>query len=266
MRDTRVSLVQMRSVVGRIDENLEKILDRVNDLSGKTDIICFPEASLTGYTSEEPRQHSVRSDDPRIKRISEEAVRSKATIIFGFLEDAGDKFFITQAVAGPEGNIDLYRKTHLGRNERNSFSAGDVISAFYTPAAKIGIQICWESHFPGISCKLRKEGAEIFLISYASPLGGERRRDIWMKHLPARAADNCVFVAAVNAIGDNGKNVNMGGGSIAFDPKGRVIDEYFGNDEHVLTVDMPSKHKDALGSDDNMGSIDYFRYRREDLY
>ncbi len=265
MKDIRLSLVQMGSVVGDTDGNLQRMIQKINELSG-SDIICFPEACLTGYTSDDPGPHSISSDDERIKILCKNAKISDITIIFGFIERDGEDLFITHAVADGTGKIGFYRKTHLGRGERSAFRPGDVISAFDSPLSRIGIQLCWESHFPDITCKLRKEGAEIVLISYASPLGGDRRRDIWMRHLPARAADNCVFVGAVNGVGDNGKGVRLGGGCIAIDPKGKVIGEYFGDDEHVLTVDLLSKHKDALGTDDNMGSIDYFMYRRDDLY
>jgi predicted amidohydrolase len=113
---------------------------------------------------------------------------------------------------------------------------------------------------------MRKNGAEIILISYASPLSPDKRRETWMRHLPARAYDNGVFIGAVNMVGDNGRGTVFGGGIMAFDPKGRTIAEHFSEDDHVVTFELSSSIHDALGSDEDMGNTDYFRYRRNDIY
>jgi len=267
MKDLTLSLVQMRSILGRPDTNFKSMIDRIRNIaSGGTDIICFPEASLTGYTSDRPELFSMPASDERVERIRRAAADHEVAVVFGFLEHSGLGYHVTQAVADSEGGLDFYRKTHLGRGERTSFIPGEKIRAFHTLKAEIGVQLCWESHFPEISCKLRKEGAELILIPYASPIGGPRRKDIWMRYIPARAADNCLFVAAVNAVGNGENSTFSGGGSIVFDPKGRMLGESFSEDEDVLTVNLFSKNKDALGSDADMGNIDYFIYRREELY
>ncbi|MDR3074551.1 MAG: hypothetical protein LBU30_00760, partial [Candidatus Methanoplasma sp.] len=231
-----------------------------------SDVICFPEACLTGYTSETPERFAIPLSDDRVERIAQSAEENGVTAIFGFVEHCDGEYHITQAVADGLGHLGLYRKTHLGRGERIFFTPGDDIKVFGTPKVKIGIQLCWESHFPQISSRLRRDGAELILIPYGSPMSGLRRRDVWMKHIPARAADNCVFAGAVNAVGRGLGGTVFGGGSLVLNPKGDVIGEYFGADEHVLTVRLRSEDKDALGSDEDMGKIDYFRYRREEIY
>jgi predicted amidohydrolase len=266
MKDLELSLVQMRSILGEPDLNLGNMVRRIESLASGSDIICFPEACLTGYTSKGPERFSIPVSDERIERIRDAAADNGVTVVFGFLETSGTELHVTQAVADNDRNLHLYRKTHLGRDERGPFTPGNEIRPFSTPKAKVGMQLCWESHFPEISCKLRKGGAELILISYASPMSGSRRRNIWMNHVPARAADNCVFVGVVNSVGDSGGGSVFGGGSMVVDPKGKVIGEYFGTDENVLTVSLSSKDKDSLGSDEDMGKIDYFLYRREDLY
>lgn len=265
MKDLTLSLIQFDPVLGRSNENCQRVIEHIRG-SSDSDIICFPEASLTGYTSNTPERFSISSSDDNILKIQNVAKELDLTVVFGFLERNGGEHHITQAIVDNEGVMNLYRKTHLGRSERGSFTPGNTITSFETSNAKVGLQLCWESHFPEISGRLRKDGAEVILISYASPLGGSRRKDIWMRHVPARAADNCVFVGVVNAIGDNGEGTVFGGGSIVFDPKGKVIGENFSENERRLTVKLSSADKDVLGTDENMGSIDYFRYRREDLY
>jgi len=255
----------MRSVVGDKQGNFERMKDIAEAVKG-SDIICFPEACLTGYDSNDPRRSCISLDDDHIEKISDLSINLQMSIIFGFMENQGNHLYITQAVSDKKGILSFYRKTHLGRKERKNFSPGDEIPVFRLPEATIGVHLCWESHFPEISTKMRKEGAEIILISYASPLQPARRKETWMKHLPARAYDNGVYVGAVNQIGDNGKGVVFGGGIMAFDPKGNIIAEQFSDDDSVVTIKISSSMKNSLGSDEDSGSIDYFAYRREDLY
>ena len=52
MKTLKLALVQMRSVVGEADANLKKMMMYIDRAAeGKTDIICFPVMSLTGYSS-----------------------------------------------------------------------------------------------------------------------------------------------------------------------------------------------------------------------
>jgi predicted amidohydrolase len=266
MKDVVLSMAQMCSVVGDIRGNFERMRSLAESVRGRSDIICFPECSLTGYDSDNPLPLSIKMDEIWVDKISLLSEELNLNIIFGFMERERSDLFITQALSDREGGITVYRKTHLGRRERDKFVQGNYIHAIMLPEAVIGLELCWESHFPDITTKLRREGAEVILISYASPLPPGKRRDTWMKHLPARAYDNGVFVGAVNAVGDNGYGTVFGGGAMVFDPKGNILAEHFGQDDFVTTVKLSASDKDRLGSDDKMNNTDYFLHRRNDLY
>lgn len=266
MKDITLSLAQMRSVVGDVQGNFDRMKSIIESVQESTDLICFPEACLTGYEAGEPEQFCIDLENARISDVSRLSTECDTDIVFGFMERQGPNLHMTQAISDRYGRMHLYRKTHLGRKERKKFTSGDDIPVFNLSGTAIGVQLCWESHFPDISTKMRKEGADVILIPYASPRPPGERREIWMKHLPARAYDNSVFVGAVNAVGDNGKGVMFGGGAMAMDPKGNVIAEHFGGEDHAVTIRLSSSARSCLGSDDNMGKTDYFMYRRNDLY
>lgn len=266
MKDIILSLAQMRSAVGNLQGNFDRIRHLTESVKDNSDIICFPEACLTGYETRDPEPFCISLEDAAISDMSRLSKECGINIVFGFIERNGGSLHVTQALSDISGKMHIYRKTHLGRQERKRFVPGDTIPTFELPEATLGIQLCWESHFPGISAKMREKGADITLISYASPLSPSNRREIWMKHLPARAYDNGIFVAAVNATGDNGNGMVFGGGIMVFDPKGNVICEHFGKDDFVATVKLSSSLRNSLGSDDEMGRTDYFIYRRNDLY
>lgn len=266
MKDVVLSLAQMRSVVGDVRGNFERMKSLTESVLGISDIICFPEACLTGYEAGDPEPFCIDLEDASISGVSELSKECGMNIVFGFMERRRPHLHMTQSISDRNGNIHVYRKTHLGRKERKKFVPGNEIPVFKLPEAAVGIQLCWESHFPDISTKMRKDGADVILIPYASPSTPRDRREIWMKHLPARAYDNSVFVGAVNAVGDNNRGVTFGGGIMVFDPKGNVLAEHFSRGDSVVTVELSSVLRSSLGQDDSMGNTDYFLYRRDDLY
>ena len=85
-----------------------------------------------------------------------------------------------------------------------------------------------------------------------------------MNSLPARACDNGLYVAACSAVGDNGKGNVFGGGMMVLDPKGNIISEYYGTDEHSITVDIGGKL--PRDGPETMSNISYFDRRRPELY
>jgi len=262
MKDIRLSMVQMSSVPGDIDRNTEKMLSFVKEAKS-SDIICFPELSLTGYELPGSAAHAVDVSDAAISKISAAAVKNNIAIAFGFAEKDNGHVYISHALAGADGKLTVYRKTHLGKFERECFVQGNEFVVTDTKKAKIGFQMCIESHFPEVTTSLVYRGAEIVLMPFATPMDVKRRMEIWKKYLPARAYDNGVFVAACNHM-KNGK----GGGAIIIDPKGDVVAEDISGKEGLLTADLDGKKAERVHVDDrkNMRETDFFGSRRPELY
>ena len=146
------------------------------------DIICFPEACLSGYSTKECEpidEHSIQ----RIVDLSDDI-----TIVFGAFE-GDDGIYITQYICEDGRIIGRYRKTHLGMNETR-FKPGDSLPVFRLNDITIGIQVCWELHFPQITATYRSKGAALVLNPFASGLPPERRMSLWRRIVPARADDN----------------------------------------------------------------------------
>jgi N-carbamoylputrescine amidase len=62
-----------------------------------------------------------------------------------------------------------------------------------------------------------------------------------MRHLPARAYDNGLFVVACNQAGANGQGVNFPGVAVVIDPSGRVLLKSTGDGEELLVADLTSE-------------------------
>lgn len=268
MKKTKIALVQMESLVGERQRNLKKIEHYIKEAyKNKVDIICFPEAAIDGYSKEV--YYAKDEEISELKNIfTTWAVDHSITILVGFIEgNSTDKPYITHLIATPDGKIDFYRKSHLGKSEIGHFSRGNELPVFKTPTSTIGIQICWETHLPEISRVMALKGADIIFTPFASPVKTGDRRDIWLKYLAARAYDNTVFIAACNLIGTNGKGATFGGGLLVLDPKGNSIGEDFNGEESILFVELDPELINCIRNEESSMKFRYYmNYRRPELY
>lgn len=265
MKNLKLAMVQMRSVVGSIDENFENMKKFIDTaVKKKANIICFPEASLTGYSTSYTESDTLPLDCSYINELKNISLAENITIVFGFMERSALSIYMTQAVVCP-GEIMLYRKTHLGSREEGRFTRGNEIPVIASDKVVLGVHLCWESHIPDISTVLRNKGAELILVPHASNLSGSKRKEAWMKYLVARAYDNSVYVAACNSLGDNGRGSVFGGGILVLDRKGNILCEDFEGKESIVFVDLKAySHTDNEGS--RMSDVRYFKRRRPELY
>ncbi|MGD9040221.1 MAG: nitrilase-related carbon-nitrogen hydrolase [Desulfobacteraceae bacterium] len=242
MRDIKIAAVCMNSRVGEIERNLDRteaFVSRASDAGAH--IICFPELSITGYVLKDPsRVYSDAFPGQILEKVEAMAREKGLIVIAGLIEMAdGERPYISQVVAGPEGLLGFYRKTHLSPKEKETYQAGEEICVFRCGETVFGIQLCYEAHFPEISTLMALKGAEIIFMPHASPRGTPREKlQSWLRHLPGRAFDNAFYVVACNQVGKTGQGFNFPGVGVALSPAGKVMGKYVGTQEEMLLVDL----------------------------
>ncbi len=240
-----------RYTPGDIEGNLSLITRSINTaVRAGCDLICFPEACITGYSTKEPI--SVSEDSDCLKAIAD--ISKEITIVIGAFENA-DKLFITQFIFKDGRIIGRYRKTHLGMNE-TMFEAGNILQTVDIDDFKIGIQLCWEVHFPQITATYRNQGAMLILNPTASGLSPERRMSLWRKVIPARADDNRLFYAACNndgssviCCGPDGSELeeeDIGDCLVKYELDRSAVDRYWCEEETMRNIDYPKHFRPEL--------------------
>ncbi|MBN2060788.1 MAG: nitrilase [Deltaproteobacteria bacterium] len=267
MRDIRIAAVCMKSKPHDVRENLVRMETLVQEASEmEADIVCFPELSLTGYIIKEPSSVYTISDSSEIiDRVCGVAGSKGMIIIAGMVEvREHGKPYLSQIVAGPHGLLGIYRKTHLSPLESEVYQRGQHIDIFRYDDISFGVQLCYEAHFPEISTIMALKGAEIIFMPHASPRGRPKEKmRSWLRHLPARAFDNSVFIVACNQVGRNISGLSFPGCSVVINPSGRPIAKYTGKEEKIIFADL----REGLLRDIKSHRMKYFLpNRRPELY
>ncbi|MCJ8332072.1 MAG: nitrilase [Lentisphaeria bacterium] len=268
MKDIRIAVVQMCSVVGDTKGNLASIERYVREACARdVDILCFPELSISGYnagdTSNPVPESLVGESTSQLAELGRE---TGLTFFAGILERSNSgTVYNTQVIFGPDGIQGCYRKSHVPTTEMETWAQGDDLPVFDHPKARYGIQICYDSHFPEVSTALAELGAEIIFMPHAS--GGEtaaKKKERWLRYVPARAYDNTVYLAICNQVGDNKANNVFAGVSFICDPYGKVIaDIQNAGKEEMIITDLSSEVFD----ESRRVPESFFRhFRRPEIY
>lgn len=269
MEQMSVATVQMNSIVGDIEHNLNSMKKWVETASEQNiDLICFPEMCITGYAMPQSIEFSETMCGDSVRYIIEMSRDFNIAISAGISEKYDDRAYITQFIAEDGVLKGKYRKTHLGEKEKLYYAAGNSIETIKCKNANIGFQICWESHFPEISSVLALNNADIILMPHSSGLPSNRRKEIWDKCLRARAYDNTVYVVACNQLGDNGLGTVFGGGCTAIDPRGDILAEDYNSKDSMIAVNITPEilYKLRRKEYTSMKDLYYLNRRRPELY
>ena len=237
----RLALAQMNTVVGDIDGNRARILERVAEArAAGAGLVIFPELAATGYP---PEDLLLR---PAFVRAAQESVEAIAHETDGIVALVGTPWFdvdLANACAVCAGGriVAVYRKHFLPNygvfDEHRYFAEGRDLVLLRLGSTAVGPTICEDVWHPGPpATDLALSGAQLLVNLSASPFHvgkAEEREDM----LVTRARDTSSYLAFCNLVGGQDELV-FDGHSVVLDDGGEVIARAPGFDEHLLVVDV----------------------------
>ena len=264
----KVYLIQIDSDKANKSGNIARAKKMILDARPDTgSLILLPEMFATGYVptdldaAAEDFRSSVAGETARM--LSEVATATDCTIMGAGITKADstgeNKFFNHVSVYEP-GNtqeVACYDKMNLFFPEKECFKAGGEINLFNikeipdgstssptlvgddntTVNWRIASFICYDLRFPELFREATKQGANLITVQAAWPA---KRRAHWETLLKARAIENQVYIAAVNAVSENHDpkvcKVPLAGTSLIISPNGDVLAEGSLNKEEILTA------------------------------
>ena len=252
MQDIRIAAAIFNSIVNRPQYNLDRMVPLIKEAKKQNaNLICFPELNVTGYSTRASIEHSAEPvSGPISRRLQQMALEFQIVILAGMAEKgANGQIFASHLVVEPEEISGIYRKIHIAPPEISIFSAGDSIPLFETAGVILGIQLCYDVHFPELSTRMAVDGADIIFMPHASPRGTPPEKlTSWLRHLTARAFDNGVFIIACNQNGDNQKGLHFPGVAVVIDPSGEILNQNISGEDGLIISELKAETLNALRS------------------
>jgi len=267
MRDIKVAISVFNARVGHTRGNVDKAAAHIKQAAAAgSDMICFPEMSITGYSNHpDIALQAEPIPGPSVEALAALSLKKNILILAGLAEkDDNGSIFASHVALAPDGLLGVYRKLHIAPTEQAMYTAGSDIPLFDYQGLTFGIQLCYDAHFPDLSTHMAVKGAEVIFVPHASPRGVaiDKHRS-WMRHLPARAYDNSLFVIACNQTGDNNKGLHFPGNAMAIGPSGNILEEWTTGEEALHFFDLKADEFQRVR--DNRMHF-FLPHRRPDLY
>ena len=220
----KVALVSLNQSWENKAENKQKVgetLALIAEHCTNTDLVVYPEMTLTGFTMESQKVKEDELSSETITFFKEQAKKYKVSIAFGVVLSKGEKATNNLVVVSEQGVLATYAKIHpfSYAGENDYYQAGDELKKLTIGGATIGLTICYDLRFPELYQAYSKDCSVILNIANWP----ERRVSHWRALNKARAIENQVFMIAVNRIGTDGKGLQYVFSSHIVSPYGEEL-------------------------------------------
>src|ERR671914_801538 len=237
----RIALAQMNSVVGDLEGNRARILERLGEArAAEADLVLFPELAVTGYP---PEDLLLR---PGFLRAAARVLEDIAADTRGITALVGtphlDRDLFNACAVCVDGELRaMYRKQFLPNygvfDEDRYFQPGRDLVLLRCGETLVGPTVCEDIWQPGPpATDLALAGAHVVANLSASPFHvgkGTEREEM----LATRARDNSCWIAFVNAVGAQDELI-FDGHSLVLDQDGRIVARAPAFEEALLVVDV----------------------------
>lgn len=220
MQDLTITLIQSELHWENTGANLAMFEEKIWKIKSPTDIIVLPEMFTTGFTMNaellaEPMGLTA------FKWMKQQAAQTGAVVTGSVIIKEQGRYFNRLIWMQPDGKYFYYDKRHLFRmaEEHLVYSPGTEKLLVSWKGWNIRPLICYDLRFPVWS---RNRNNEYDLLIYVANWP-EARSLPWRTLLQARAIENLSYVAGVNRVGKDGKEINYCGESTIVSPKGEII-------------------------------------------
>lgn len=237
MQNLKVTTIQSDIFWEDIEANLSMFEQKLLAIKN-TDIIILPEMFTTGFTMNSVKL-AEENPSKTINWMLAQAKLKNACVVGSFIYKEENKNYNTLIWAFPNGKYKTYHKRHLFRmaNENDFYSFGKERLTVEYKGWKICPLICYDLRFPVWS--RNNENIDLYIYIANWP---QARVTAWDKLLQARAIENLTYVAGVNRVGLDGKEIPYSGGSAVIDFKGDAITSHEDNAESINTTELSKEN------------------------
>jgi len=255
----KVLLAQLNPTIGALEENTNKIVSVLQKARGKTDIVVFPELSISGYPPEDLLLHPAFADDVEKKLQQIIAETEGLFVLVGTvrknLDEKEKPLYNSVAVIHNKKLLGYKDKTLLPTydifDERRYFEPGKEQKVFQWNGKKIGVLVCediWQ-HSGAIEVtkynrdpvqELKELSPDIVFNLSASPYY-YRKTNLRLTVCEKAARTLSCPMVYCNQVGANDQLV-FDGYSYVVNEKGELVKIAKGFEEDFVEIDLSKKN------------------------
>ena len=244
MSSLTLTIIQTDLVFENKAANLERLKTKIENIEERTEIVVLPEMFSTGF-SMQPDLFAETMEGETVQWMKDIAETNKIIVTGSIIIEEDGQYFNRLIWMLPNGQLGYYDKRHLfayGEEDKH-YTGGNKRLIASVKGWKINLLICYDLRFPVWSRQQSGENeTEYDLLIYVANWP-ERRSHAWKTLLCARAIENQCYVAGVNRVGKDNKNIYHSGNSLVIDPLGQVL-YHMADEEDVFTITLQKEDLD----------------------
>ena len=241
----KIALLQYPIAWADKETNLRMAEEHIAALAGKADVAVLPEMFATGFCTNHP-ELAETMDGEIIRRLQTVADKSGVAIVSSFICLPDSRHSIPNAPAKlcnrgfmikPHAKIEIQDKRHLYAHggEDLFFQPAQKRHIFEYKGVKFLLLVCYDLRFPAWARNRSGSDYDVMLVVANWP---EVRVQYWDALVAARATENQCYIAAVNMVGIDDKELNYNGHSVAYDTRLQPIVSFANNEEGTKIADF----------------------------
>jgi predicted amidohydrolase len=242
MKTVRIAAAQTLE----IREDIEAALACATDMTARAEaggasLLCFPEGFLQGYLTEEAsaRRNALDLASPEFKLVLNRFPETGPMIVMGLIEVEGGRLFNTAIVVDRRAVIGRYRKAHMLGSEQ-IFEAGSDNQVFEIEGVRFGINICYDTNFPGAARKIADLGASLIVCPANNMLQrktAEIFKDVHNSVRGERCRETGLWLVSADVTGERDGRISWGPTAV-LNPAGEVVAQLPLNETGLLVFDI----------------------------
>ncbi|MEK6258656.1 MAG: carbon-nitrogen hydrolase family protein [Planctomycetota bacterium] len=234
----KLCVAQLRPVAGNIQSNVVAHVRLIElAVASGAEIVVFPELSMTGYDRARARDLAVDLEDRRLDVFQTISDTQQITIGIGVPTKHRNGVCISLMLFQPHQSKTLYSKMHLHSGEEACFVPGPPATGLVDSHPKVALAICYEASVSEHAANAVKNGASVYLASFAYTVGGI---DKGLARLSEIAREYSMTVLMSNCIGRS-ESWEWAGRTSAWNSQGVLLSQLDDEYEGIIVIDTETQ-------------------------
>lgn len=234
MQTFRLTLCQSYLIWENPEANMNAFEKHFESIDRETDIIILPEMFTTGF-SMNPEKTAKQWQNKTIEWLKKIAQKYQTAICGSIMADHENGYVNRFVWVDENENVQFYDKRHLFQmgGEHEVYLPGNKQIIISYKGWKIAPFICYDLRFPVWSRNRDDYDLAIYVANWPAA-----RSLVWEKLLMARAIENQCYVAGVNRVGTDGRDIFYEGNSLMINARGEIISDFKKEKEELHSFEI----------------------------